>query len=450
MIVGFMAATVWLALNGLATDARAAERMLTRDEARRLGLERAWFGQVEVDRSRHRVERAILKDDRLTVLTTAGIVQDFNALTGANLWTAPVGNANYPSLGPAASDKYVAVINGSSLYVLRRKDGKAVLNRRVTSGPGAGPAVAEEYVFVPLINGRMEGYPLNQGDDKSRTPWYYQSYGRAMVSPLATPTCVVWSTDQGYLYVASSLSPAVRFRLESASSIIAQAAYHAPLVYVATTSGDVYTLDEGTGERKWKYSTGFPVERAPAAVGDRVYVTTEEPVLHCIDAKTGGALWVAPMVTQFAAASGQRVYGIDDLRALVVLDAKTGALLHRMPTDGTAGALVNDQTDWLYLVSNSGLIQCLHEIGAKNPLYHNPPPAQAPKPEPGDKPEPVTQPATTTEEPKAGEDATPPVEAGDPFNSNGEAAKEAGKAETPPAEGGNFGVGNDNPFESEN
>src|SRR5262245_34927830 len=187
MLLAAVAACASIAWSVLTENASAAERLMTRDEARRMGLERAWFAQVELDRSRHHVERAILKDDRLTVLTTAGVVHEFDALTGANLWTAPVGNASYPSLGPAASDKYVAVVNGSTLYVLRRKDGKPVLDRRVYGGaPGAAPAVAAEYVFVPLINGRMEGYPLNQGDDKSRTPWYYQSSGRAMVAPLAT------------------------------------------------------------------------------------------------------------------------------------------------------------------------------------------------------------------------------------------------------------------------
>jgi outer membrane protein assembly factor BamB len=378
-------------------------------------------------------------------------VQDFNALTGENVWTAPVGNANYPSLGPSASDKYVAIINGSTLYVLRRQDGKPVLDRRVTSGPGAGPAVAAEYVFVPLINGRMEGYPLNQGDDKSHTPWYYQSYGRAMVAPLATPDCVVWSTDQGNLYVASSLSPAVRFRLESDSDIIAPAAYHAPLIYAATVGGNVFAVDEGTGDRKWKYSTGFPIERAPAAVGDRVYVTTEEPVMHCIDAKTGSTLWVAPKVTQFAAASAQRVYGIDDLRALVVLDAKTGTLIARMPTDGTANALVNDQTDRLYLVSDGGLIQCLHEIGAKKPLYHNPAPAAQPKPEAKNKATTAgeAKPAEQQPQPAEGKQAAPPADAGDPFSGLNEAPAEGGeKAEKPPIQDGNFGVENGNPFET--
>lgn len=444
-----------LACMGAAKEAHAAERMLSRDEARRLGLEREWFAQVQLDRARHRVERVVLKDDRLTALTTGGVVQDFNALTGETIWTSPVGNSNFPSLGPAASDKFVAVVNGSTLYVLRRQDGKPVFDRRVFGGaPGASPAVGQEYVFVPLINGRMEGYPLNQGADKSHTPWYYQSYGRAMVAPLATPESVIWSTDQGHTYVAASLSPAVRFRLESASNIVAPPAYHSPLVYAATMRGDVYALDESNGKQKWKYLCGYPIERAPAAVGDRVYVTSEAPALHCIDAKTGTALWVAPKVTQFAAASAQRVYGFDDLQALVVLDAKTGALLHRMPTDGSASALVNDQTDRLYLVSSSGLIQCLHEIGAKKPLYHNPPTAKAPKPDADaeskpaatDEAAPTTKPAEAED---AGEGPTPPAgDEPDPFDNLNNGGPAEG-ADPPPAEGGAFGVGDDNPFGAE-
>jgi outer membrane protein assembly factor BamB len=418
--------------------AHAVERMMTRDDAQRLGLERAWSAQIELDRARHRVERAILSDDRLTVLTTAGVVQEFNALTGECLWTSPVGNASYPSFGPSAGDKYVAIVNGSTLYVLRRQDGKPLLDRRVVGGaPGAGPAVAAEYVFVPLINGRFEGYPLNQGEDKSHTPWYYQAIGRAMVLPKATPKSVVWSTDQGYLYVAASLNPAVRFRLESSSNFIASPAYRPPLVFVATTSGDVYALHESSGERPWKYAAGYSIERAPAAVGDRVYVTTEEPALHCIDAKTGTALWVAPHVTQFAAASGRRVYGIDDLRALVVLDARTGAMLDRMPTDGTSNALVNDQTDRLYLVSSSGRLQCLHEIGAKKPLYHNPPPAVEPQAAPEAKP----STSATRESPPPQEAETPPAEEDEnPFRPSDNGGEQ-------PADDGNFGVDSDNPFD---
>ena len=55
-----------------------------------------------------------------------------NAFTGdPAARTAPIGNENYPSLGPACSDKYVALVNGSTLYVLDRTDGRPVKIRQV-------------------------------------------------------------------------------------------------------------------------------------------------------------------------------------------------------------------------------------------------------------------------------------------------------------------------------
>jgi outer membrane protein assembly factor BamB len=363
-----IAATMW---NTFAppTWARDSRRLVSDAQARHLGLERAWFAQVRLDPARNDVERAVLEGDRLTVLTTAGVVHEFDALTGRTMWTAPIGNPDHPSLGPAASTKYVAVVSGSTLFVLDKADGKPVVIRSVGGAPGAAPAVAENYVFVPLAMGRIEAYPLGE---QKLTPWYYQSFGRAMVAPLATPESFVWTTDSGHFYVGRSGELGVRFRLETGSEIMAPPAYGAPNVYAATANGEVFSMNEMTGERNWKYAAGFPVMRAPAVVGGKVFVTSDEPMLHCIDAKTGDGLWEAPHVKQFAAASAKRVYGVDELGALVVLDASNGTLLGRMPTDASTNALVNDQTDRVYLVSKEGVVQCFREIGSKAPVYHRP------------------------------------------------------------------------------
>ena len=81
------------------------------------------------------MERAVLANDRLAVLTTAGVVQEFNAQTGETLWIASVGNPKYPNLGPAVSEQHVALVNGSTLYVLDRTDGRPVKVRRVGGAP---------------------------------------------------------------------------------------------------------------------------------------------------------------------------------------------------------------------------------------------------------------------------------------------------------------------------
>jgi hypothetical protein len=48
----------------LGTSAQGARRLVSEAQARHLGLERAWFAQVRLDRARNRVERAVLEGDR--------------------------------------------------------------------------------------------------------------------------------------------------------------------------------------------------------------------------------------------------------------------------------------------------------------------------------------------------------------------------------------------------
>ena len=439
-LFGFALAAA-LSASWMSSSSEAATRLISREQARHLGLERAWFSQVRLDRARNHVERAVLFGDQLTVLTSAGVVHEFDARTGQTLWIAPIGNPNYPSLGPDASAEHVALLNGSTLYVLDRTNGRPIIVRRVGGAPGASPALAEEHVFVALLDGRTEGYPLGE---QTISPWYFQSYGRAMVPPLATPRSIVWTTDAGHVYIGNSQELGVRFRVETGSDIIARPASRPPYIYVATLSGELFAIHELTGDRPWRYSAGFFVSRAPAAVADRVFITTDEPALHCVNATNGEALWVAANITQFAAASRNRVYGVDELNALVVLDAASGALLERMPTEGIE-ALVNDQTDRLYLMSDDGVVQCLHEIGAKEPLYHHPPETQqAPA---DDAVEPAADATATPPADAEAEPVTPPpAEFDDPFGGLGETAAED-EAEEEPADAGAFGADDEDPFD---
>ena len=74
----------------------------------------------------------------LYATTNRGVVQAINAETGRTLWAQKVGNTNYPTLEPAANDSVVAVVNGSTLYILGADDGKELWNRRIKGVPGAG------------------------------------------------------------------------------------------------------------------------------------------------------------------------------------------------------------------------------------------------------------------------------------------------------------------------
>jgi outer membrane protein assembly factor BamB len=459
--------------------AEIGSKLISEQQAQQFGLTRAWTAQVELNHARNHVVRGILADDQLFVLTSAGLLQSLDAETGRTLWTVQVGNADYVSLGPTASAEYVALLNGSTLYVLDRTSGRPVLVRKIGGGPGAGPALADKYVFVPLINGRIEGYRLH---DETRRPWYYQSFGQTLVTPLGTPESFVWSTSRGWLYVGDASDPnrpAVRYRLETRGPFDAPPAYLKPMLYAISAAGELYALDENTGQLEWKFVTGYPADRSPAAVGQCVYVTSQRPALYCIDAATGVPRWEAPSVAQFAAAGKTRVYGVDPFGALVAIDAATGSLAVRMMPGGPINALVNDQTDRLYLVSDGGLVQCLHEIGVTEPVrYQQAPPAAAPPDDEG--PQAVPPPYQPQQPAPQVQPQQPPSPVESPFapaspagdeNPFGEADVAGGGAQPatptppaatrqpatteppaattqpPPAEENPFGLEGDNPFD---
>jgi hypothetical protein len=103
-----------------------------------------------------------------------------------------------------------------------------------------------------------------------------------------------------------------------------------------------------------------------------------------------------------------------------------------MPSEGATSALVNDQTDRVYLVSQKGAVQCLHELGAEQPFYHVVPEPETPPAEAAEgQPTETVEPETTPEPPA---DVTPPADDEDPFGAEDpeDAAEEPGaEAEMP-------------------
>ena len=147
-------------LVGVAAPANAqlASGLISQEQAARVGMKRAWYARAQIDPSRTRVVDWILSGDQLLLVTDAGVLQALDANTGKTNWISEFGNPNYPSLGPDANDDFVAVINGSTVYILDAKSGRIQGDRRIGGAPGAGPAVGKNHVFVSTLGGLIEGY----------------------------------------------------------------------------------------------------------------------------------------------------------------------------------------------------------------------------------------------------------------------------------------------------
>ncbi len=348
-----------------------AETLISRTAAARYGLDRAWFAQVGSPQSTGVINHVNYDRGMLLVQTARGLLSGLDAETGRVVWCEQVGATNHLSSEAAGNEKFVAVVNGSMLYVLDRDSGKLLWSKQLIGSPSAGPGVSKTHVFVPMVDGRMEAYALDSNGKEK--PWVYKSFGHILTPPVATPQTICWTTDKGYLYVADPSSLGIRYRLETRGAIHSRPAFWTPNLLACSTDGCVYAVNEAKGKIAWKYAVGDAIFESPVAINDMVFVVSELSGMYCLDAKVGGVLWQAPRIVQFVSLSPNRVYAVDQVGRLAVLDAKTGARLTSMSLEGTTLKLINNECDRIYVANSAGVMQCLHEAGLATPVIYTPP-----------------------------------------------------------------------------
>jgi outer membrane biosynthesis protein TonB len=419
--------------------------------AARYGLTRPWVAQVQMDRGRGRVRDVILYGGTLYVQTSRAMIHAIDAETGQTLWAKQVGRPEYPSLTPNAFHDLLATVNGSRLYVVNRYNGDVLYETQIQGAPGAGPALSSKRCYVPTVVGMMLAYrvePLTdplaelgriekkeptaeekkaQEEERRQNirvnqdyvpPFATRSVGRVLVPPLVTlqnrdEEFSTWGTDRGFLNIgrvdrSGEDNLDLKHQFRTGQAIVATPSYLPPdpkvvgdsgTIYATSCDGYVYAVLEKSGELLWKFSAGEPVVEPAVLIEERLFAPTQLGGMYCLDAKSGRQLWWAPDIRRFLAASRQRVYGADKVGRIRILDGKSGALLDTLPTESLPLAVTNSLTDRLYVGTDTGLLECLHELEQPKPLQYGesrkPPPddvlPKPPKPKPsaegGAKPE---------------------------------------------------------------
>ena len=315
-----------------------------------------------------KLERRVRPEITLYGSSDRGMIHAIDGETGRTKWKAVIGNPHHPTLTPSANDRYVAAVNGSNLFLLDRTTGRQLWRRKVVSAPGAGPALSEEMAFVPMVNGKMESFVLS---NFKRPTGVYQAIGRALVRPILTPRSVAWPTDRGHLYVAPSDKKGIRYRIEARNTISAEASFQAPFtLFTASVDGYVYSIHEVSGRLNWSYSIGEPFSNSPVPLGKNLIVVTDNNRMYAMAAESGEPVWMTEQIKGYISASQDRIYAINELGRLTILNRQSGAIIATLPTEELDLLFLNKQTDRIYIGTKRGLVQCLREPRNEFPLLH--------------------------------------------------------------------------------
>lgn len=406
--------------------------------------------------------------DTLFVQTDRAMVHAIDAETGKTLWVKLVGRPDHPGVPIGVNKDLVAVVNGSYLYALDRADGKILWKRSLDGVPAAGIAMSRRRVFVPMLTGQVFAYRLEQLgtpldeelametkrqqseeeedfaeepapktpetkpdarresirlEQRLLPPSVCQSFGRMTSRPIIVwdddaKEVVVWATTKG-LFVARVAARGdtdfvVKYQLSTDSPFVSQPTFLPPnpkiadsvcVLFSASKDGVIHARQEHQGNELWNLAVGQPIIEPAVPIGEKLFAATQLGGMYCVRVKDGHKLWWTPQIVQFVAASEKRVYAADRLGRLLVLDAQSGARLDTMAIPGLRLKLLNMQTDRIYLGTETGLIQCLHEVELTEPIRHRKS-IQKPgdQPEEGETPEEGEAPKSDDPLPPAGPD----------------------------------------------
>jgi outer membrane protein assembly factor BamB len=370
---------------------------------------------------------------RLVFVTNDGLVQTFDAETGALLWSTPCGSATAPAHPAAVSPAGVTVIHGRNLYLLDWQTGKQLLNVELKFGSSVALAVCNTLAYITDFRGRLEAYGLGV----TFKPWSSQIIGRAVGQPVTLPDqsyCALASTD-GYVYtLTGGETPGLWTRYETSSDISGSLAAGNGAFYAGTGDGLLtkISMADRLGHLAWEYPAGVTITTPALITGKHVVAATEAGALHCIDDATGYRKWATEglRIQQPFAAAGGNILCTTFSNEIYAIDVETGTPVARTLPSNIVTAVINQVSDRAYVVGLNGRVQCLRTQGAVLPK--------------------VTAPAVLEEEAPAEENAAAaaatPATAADaadnPFNFGGAAAPATPSGTSP------FG-GADNPFGSD-
>lgn len=231
-----------LAAVGSSGPAGVASDLPTEGDLAPHGLVRAWFTQVVLDPARGRIGDIVVDDGSVFVQTDRAVLQAIDGETGQSLWVAELGDPLHPCTTPGVSARIVAALNGSTLKLLDRSNGKLLWETRLTSGPGAGPALSTHRVYVPMVNGMIVSYRIQA------------------LEPQPGGTQVSAGTEAAAQPTAASGAPAASFAGAAKRAAAGQAAPEMP---AATTSAS--TAGEGKAAGRAGATLRERAEREAAA-----------------------------------------------------------------------------------------------------------------------------------------------------------------------------------------
>jgi len=222
---------------------------------------------------------------------SSGVVQ-------ATLWTYSLLNyvASVPSVG--YGNVYVGDMDGN-FYCLDQTTGGLKWTYKTRDQIISTPALYKEKVYfgsydkyvycLDAITGDLVWkYRTGDAAGTGEVIWDFYTGALILSSPSYSNGSVVFGNDNGTMYCLNYLDGSLIWATNIPyCTIYATPAIYEERIFITISSRDVICLDEKTGDQLWTYTTKDIIHTSVAVHDGRVYATSFDSFIYCLDAYSG-------------------------------------------------------------------------------------------------------------------------------------------------------------------
>ncbi len=371
---------VWV---GLVIGASAAQAQIpfsknmvpTRTTLARLGLERNWYNVIPLAGGAEQVAEISIDLDMVFAQTNQANFHAFDSESGRHLWTANLGVHSVDAHPASANATTVFVTNSNMLFAIDRKTGLINWKRQLSTLAGGSTACDDMRVWVGTLDGKINTYKAADGGEL----WSAQTRGEVTSRPHPAEHVVAVASQDGrvYIYRAEFNTPLMTWAARGPITA-PLGAYSTRTLLVPSQDKSLYAIDLFTGETKWVFASGSPINQEPLVSGEDVYIVNTAGNLSRINGKSGAEQWtISTLGGPLLGVTAKRVYLESRDGDLFIVDRNTGHMLFDpRATHERAGLNIRDfqlgptnrLNDRIYIASKNGMLVCLRESGAIKPV----------------------------------------------------------------------------------
>lgn len=175
--------------------------------------------------------------------------------------------------------------------VSRGAEGPAtVWERRTGSTIQGSPVLSEETLYVSSCDAHVYALDARSG----RVRWAYRTGGPVYATPCVTDALVVTGSTDHYVYAVDRRRGRLRWRFDAGSPVLATAAF-ADGIFCVGANRAIYGIDATTGKAVWRVPTGSFFQSKAAAANGVFVLGGWDNAVYAVEARSGNVRWKVQM-----------------------------------------------------------------------------------------------------------------------------------------------------------